>query len=176
MLYLVWLFLVCLMMFVFHIFICIVLQWGWLVSALEWCVFVCNHNTRGDHWKDSFTTSPRFIQAIMANGSHSVPVNKLVFMYCALHGLMWTLCVRVSDASRHMGGEWAALPPTVAVRVSVRFIDPLAVPALLDPDSGDPAAGCRAPACSFSRGKNNLWLSSCWQKSQLYSNNCCSYF
>ncbi|XP_030299274.1 uncharacterized protein LOC115597481 [Sparus aurata] len=43
-------------------------EWGWLVSALEWCVFVCNHNTRGDHWKDSFTTSPRFIQAIMANG------------------------------------------------------------------------------------------------------------
>ncbi|XP_047449762.1 uncharacterized protein si:ch1073-145m9.1 isoform X2 [Mugil cephalus] len=43
-------------------------QWGWLVSALEWCVFVCNHNTRGEHWKNSFTSSPRLIQAIMANG------------------------------------------------------------------------------------------------------------
>ncbi|XP_039987451.1 uncharacterized protein si:ch1073-145m9.1 [Xiphias gladius] len=43
-------------------------EWGWLVSALEWCVFLCNHNARGGHWKNSFTTSPRFVQAIMANG------------------------------------------------------------------------------------------------------------
>uniref|UniRef100_A0A3B4VIE3 CDP-diacylglycerol--inositol 3-phosphatidyltransferase n=1 Tax=Seriola dumerili TaxID=41447 RepID=A0A3B4VIE3_SERDU len=43
-------------------------EWGWLVSALEWCVFVCNHSTRGEHWKSSFTCSPRLIQAIMTNG------------------------------------------------------------------------------------------------------------
>ncbi|XP_042269639.1 CDP-diacylglycerol--glycerol-3-phosphate 3-phosphatidyltransferase isoform X1 [Thunnus maccoyii] len=43
-------------------------EWGWLVSTLEWCVFVCNHSARGDHWKNSFTTSPAIIQAIMANG------------------------------------------------------------------------------------------------------------
>ncbi|XP_011617280.1 uncharacterized protein [Takifugu rubripes] len=43
-------------------------KWGWLVSTVEWCVFVCNHNARGDHWKDSFAASPRFVQAVMANG------------------------------------------------------------------------------------------------------------
>ncbi|CAK6970335.1 CDP-diacylglycerol--inositol 3-phosphatidyltransferase [Scomber scombrus] len=43
-------------------------EWGWLVSALEWCVFVCNHDARGDRWKDSFTSSPALIRAIMANG------------------------------------------------------------------------------------------------------------
>ncbi|KAG7218375.1 hypothetical protein INR49_008011 [Caranx melampygus] len=43
-------------------------QWGWLVSALEWCVFVCNHGNRGEHWKSSFTCSPRLIRNIMANG------------------------------------------------------------------------------------------------------------
>ncbi|XP_075993228.1 uncharacterized protein LOC142988094 isoform X2 [Genypterus blacodes] len=43
-------------------------EWGWLVSTVEWCVFVCNHSTRGGQWKSSFSTSPPFIQAIMANG------------------------------------------------------------------------------------------------------------
>ncbi|XP_041849922.1 uncharacterized protein si:ch1073-145m9.1 [Melanotaenia boesemani] len=43
-------------------------EWGWLVSAVEWCVFVCNHTTRGDQWKSSFSSSPRLIRAIMANG------------------------------------------------------------------------------------------------------------
>lgn len=43
-------------------------EWGWLPSSLEWCVFVCNHSARGDQWKNSFTTSPPFIQAVMANG------------------------------------------------------------------------------------------------------------
>ncbi|XP_017277525.1 uncharacterized protein si:ch1073-145m9.1 isoform X2 [Kryptolebias marmoratus] len=43
-------------------------QWGWLVSALEWCVFVCNHHTRGEQWKSSFSSSPPLIRAIMANG------------------------------------------------------------------------------------------------------------
>ncbi|KAL6115621.1 uncharacterized protein ACO6RY_00425 [Pungitius sinensis] len=43
-------------------------EWGWLVSALEWCVFVCNHNARGEQWKSGFISSPRFIQAVMENG------------------------------------------------------------------------------------------------------------
>ncbi|XP_030007400.1 uncharacterized protein LOC115431286 [Sphaeramia orbicularis] len=43
-------------------------KWGWLVSAVEWCVFVCNHSARGDRWKNSFSTSPPLIQAIMSNG------------------------------------------------------------------------------------------------------------
>ncbi|KAF3847248.1 hypothetical protein F7725_020276, partial [Dissostichus mawsoni] len=67
-------------------------KWAWLVSAVEWCVFVCNHSATGDQWKNSFISSPRLIQAIMANGKR-----------------------RVSDPSWHMGGEWAALPPPVAV-------------------------------------------------------------
>ncbi|XP_023145082.2 uncharacterized protein si:ch1073-145m9.1 isoform X2 [Amphiprion ocellaris] len=43
-------------------------EWGFLVCALEWCVFVCNHSTRGEQWKESFSSSPPLIQAIMANG------------------------------------------------------------------------------------------------------------
>ncbi|KAM9318966.1 uncharacterized protein KZ484_023277 isoform 2-T2 [Pholidichthys leucotaenia] len=43
-------------------------EWGWLVCALEWCVFVCNHHSRGEQWKSSFSSSPALIQAIMANG------------------------------------------------------------------------------------------------------------
>ncbi|XP_046891229.1 uncharacterized protein si:ch1073-145m9.1 isoform X1 [Hypomesus transpacificus] len=45
-----------------------VFKCGWLVSTVEWCVLVCNHNSRGAHWKSSFTDSPSWIQAIMANG------------------------------------------------------------------------------------------------------------
>uniref|UniRef100_A0A3B4ZN97 Uncharacterized protein n=1 Tax=Stegastes partitus TaxID=144197 RepID=A0A3B4ZN97_9TELE len=54
------------------------LQWGFLVCALEWCVFVCNHNTRGDQWKKSFSSSPRLIQAIMANGDKCASAFKLM--------------------------------------------------------------------------------------------------
>ncbi|KAK5929800.1 hypothetical protein CgunFtcFv8_011002 [Champsocephalus gunnari] len=43
-------------------------KWAWLVSAVEWFVFVCNNSARGDQWKNSFISSPRLIQAIMANG------------------------------------------------------------------------------------------------------------
>lgn len=64
--------------------------------------------------------------------------------------------VRVSDTSRHMGGEWAALPPSVAVRVPARFTVPLVVSAALDSGSGDCAAGCRPPAGSVSGGRSPL--------------------
>ncbi|KAG7479859.1 CDP-diacylglycerol-inositol 3-phosphatidyltransferase 1 [Solea senegalensis] len=47
-------------------------KWGWLVSSVEWCVFVCNHSTRGDQWKNSFSSSPALIQAVMANGFRTV--------------------------------------------------------------------------------------------------------
>ncbi|XP_053728066.1 uncharacterized protein si:ch1073-145m9.1 isoform X1 [Synchiropus splendidus] len=43
-------------------------QLGWLVSAMEWCVFVCNHAAKGEQWKNSFNSSPPIIRAIMANG------------------------------------------------------------------------------------------------------------
>ncbi|XP_028276296.1 uncharacterized protein LOC114445432 [Parambassis ranga] len=71
-------------------------KWGWLVSALEWCVFVCNHSSRGDQWKSSFTSCPSFIQAIMAygfrtplgmwvvSGLHCLPV----WMYACQWGLL----------------------------------------------------------------------------------------
>lgn len=57
---------------------------------------------------------------------------------------------RVSDASWHMGGERAALPPTMAVWVSVGFTDSLG------PGCGVLAAGLRPPAGSVSGGRNNL--------------------
>ncbi|XP_071374597.1 CDP-diacylglycerol--serine O-phosphatidyltransferase [Centroberyx affinis] len=68
-------------------------EWGWLVSAVEWCVFVCNHNARGSQWKDSFTASPRFVQAIMANGFHT-PLGTWVIsgLHCLplwLYGYRW---------------------------------------------------------------------------------------
>uniref|UniRef100_A0A8C1CZE4 Uncharacterized protein n=1 Tax=Cyprinus carpio carpio TaxID=630221 RepID=A0A8C1CZE4_CYPCA len=43
-------------------------EWGWLVSSVEWCVFVCNHNARGAQWKNSFTESPVWVRAVMAKG------------------------------------------------------------------------------------------------------------
>ncbi|KAK7882233.1 hypothetical protein WMY93_028407 [Mugilogobius chulae] len=65
-------------------------QGGWLVSSLEWCVFVCNHSSKGEDWKNSFNSSPRIIQAIMANGFHT-PLGLLVVS--GLHGLpLWLYC------------------------------------------------------------------------------------
>ncbi|XP_051963582.1 CDP-diacylglycerol--glycerol-3-phosphate 3-phosphatidyltransferase [Xyrauchen texanus] len=43
-------------------------DWGWLVSSVEWCVFVCNHNARGANWKNTFKESPVLVQAVMAKG------------------------------------------------------------------------------------------------------------
>ncbi|XP_059186700.1 uncharacterized protein si:ch1073-145m9.1 [Centropristis striata] len=74
---------------------CLLFEWGWLVSALEWCVFVCNHGTRGGHWKSSFTSSPRFIQTVMANGFRT-PLGTWVVsgLHCLplwLYGYQWGL-------------------------------------------------------------------------------------
>ncbi|TRY92984.1 hypothetical protein DNTS_003488, partial [Danionella cerebrum] len=49
-------------------------DWGWLVSSLEWCVFVCNHNLRGANWKNSFNETPVWVRAVMAKGLHVLPV------------------------------------------------------------------------------------------------------
>ncbi|XP_070685816.1 uncharacterized protein [Pempheris klunzingeri] len=70
-------------------------EWGWLVSAWEWCVFVCNHSTSGDQWKDSFTSSPRLIRAVMANGFRT-PLGTWVVsgLHCLplwLYGCRWGL-------------------------------------------------------------------------------------
>ncbi|XP_042343139.1 uncharacterized protein si:ch1073-145m9.1 isoform X2 [Plectropomus leopardus] len=81
-------------------------EWGWLVSALEWCVFVCNHSARGDQWKTSFISSPRFIQAVMANGFRT-PLGSWVVsgLHCLplwLYGYQWDLL-----------SHWLSLPPWV---------------------------------------------------------------
>lgn len=62
----------------------LVSEWGWLLSALEWCVFVCNHSEGGEQWKSSFSNSPRLIRTIMANGFRT-PVG--VWVVSGLHGL-----------------------------------------------------------------------------------------
>ncbi|CAN9511199.1 unnamed protein product [Ophioblennius macclurei] len=62
----------------------LVSEWGWLLSALEWCVFVCNHSERGEQWKSSFNSSPRLIQTIMADGFRT-PLG--VWVVSGLHGL-----------------------------------------------------------------------------------------
>ncbi|XP_040901530.1 uncharacterized protein si:ch1073-145m9.1 isoform X1 [Toxotes jaculatrix] len=78
-------------------------EWGWLVSALEWCVFVCNHNTRGGHWKNSFACSPRLIQAIMANGFRT-PLG--VWVVSGLHCLpLW-----LYGYQRDLLSHWLYLP------------------------------------------------------------------
>uniref|UniRef100_A0A3Q3XKX9 Uncharacterized protein n=1 Tax=Mola mola TaxID=94237 RepID=A0A3Q3XKX9_MOLML len=79
------------------------LDWGWLVSAVEWCVFVCNHSARGAHWKNSFTGSPRFIQAIMANGLRT-PLG--TWVVSGLHGLpLW-----LYGCQRGLLSRWLYLP------------------------------------------------------------------
>ncbi|CAG6007166.1 unnamed protein product [Menidia menidia] len=97
-------------------------EWGWLVSSLEWCVFVCNHNTRGDQWKHSFAGSPRLIRAIMANGFqtplgvwvvsglHVLPV----WMYLSQRGLLsswldWPLLIQVTGTLLLVVGRLFAL-------------------------------------------------------------------
>ncbi|XP_048581971.1 uncharacterized protein LOC5511306 isoform X2 [Nematostella vectensis] len=47
---------------------CYVSKSGWLVSCLEWLVFVCTHSL-GPSWKNtSRTPQPLWVQAVMANG------------------------------------------------------------------------------------------------------------
>ncbi|KAF7642918.1 hypothetical protein LDENG_00248320, partial [Lucifuga dentata] len=73
-------------------------KWGWLVSAVEWCVFACNHNTRGSQWKNSFSSSPPFIRAIMANGFQT-PVGLWVVsgLHCLPLWLYGQQCGLLSD-------------------------------------------------------------------------------
>ncbi|KAM9359104.1 uncharacterized protein ABDE67_002251 [Symphorus nematophorus] len=79
-------------------------EWGWLVSALEWCVFVCNHNARGDHWKSSFSSSPPLIQAIMANGFRT-PLG--TWVVSGLHCLpLW-----LYGCQRGLPARWLLLTP-----------------------------------------------------------------
>ncbi|XP_030236634.1 uncharacterized protein si:ch1073-145m9.1 [Gadus morhua] len=70
-------------------------EWGWLVTAVEWCVFVCNHSARGADWKSSFTTSPYLVRSIMAKG-FKTPLGAWVIIgiHCLplwLYGHRWGL-------------------------------------------------------------------------------------
>lgn len=130
------------------------MQWGWLVPAVEWCVFVCNHSARGDHWKSSFTVSPWLVRTIMANGNKfkkTKQKNKATVSYLATLSLVqitdcaFLFVIRVSDSAWLVGSEWAALPPTVAICMS-QWVPP----AFLDSGPGDPSAGWRPPAGSVS--------------------------
>ncbi|KAL2096163.1 hypothetical protein ACEWY4_008311 [Coilia grayii] len=71
-------------------------EWGWLISSLEWCVFVCNHSAFGVQWKSSFTESPHWVNAIMAKG-FKTPLGVLaiaglhvlpVWLYGYQHGIL----------------------------------------------------------------------------------------
>nr|XP_032835272.1 uncharacterized protein LOC116957307 [Petromyzon marinus] len=54
---------------------------GYLLSALEWTVFVCNHRSLGADWKENFDGAPRWVQAVMANGGwFCTPVGLLAVM------------------------------------------------------------------------------------------------
>ncbi|KAM6987976.1 uncharacterized protein LKV04_010742 [Tautogolabrus adspersus] len=81
-------------------------KWGWLVSAVEWCVFVCNHNARGDHWKNSFSSSPRLIRAIMDNGFRT-PLG--LWVVSGLHYLpLW-----LYGSQKGLLSHWMYLPPSI---------------------------------------------------------------
>eukprot|EP00062_Callorhinchus_milii_P011770 gi/632958048/ref/XP_007894815.1/ PREDICTED: CDP-diacylglycerol--inositol 3-phosphatidyltransferase [Callorhinchus milii] len=43
-------------------------EWGHFITSLEWCVFVCTHNSMGAEWKKRFDRSPWWAQSVMANG------------------------------------------------------------------------------------------------------------
>ncbi|CAH1801376.1 unnamed protein product [Owenia fusiformis] len=45
---------------------CVLYDWGYLVAALEWIVFVCTH-TQGAEWKKSYIQAPWFVSMVMAN-------------------------------------------------------------------------------------------------------------
>uniref|UniRef100_A0A4W4HQ53 Uncharacterized protein n=1 Tax=Electrophorus electricus TaxID=8005 RepID=A0A4W4HQ53_ELEEL len=57
---------------------------SWLVSSIEWCIFVCNHNARGPQWKNSFMESPIWVHTIIAAGFRT-PQD--VLAVGSLHGL-----------------------------------------------------------------------------------------
>ncbi|XP_059511376.1 uncharacterized protein si:ch1073-145m9.1 isoform X3 [Stegostoma tigrinum] len=42
-------------------------KWGHFVSSLEWCVFVCMHNSMGADWKNKFGEGPWWVRKTMAN-------------------------------------------------------------------------------------------------------------
>ncbi|XP_034557010.1 uncharacterized protein si:ch1073-145m9.1 [Notolabrus celidotus] len=87
-------------------------EWGWLVSAVEWCVFVCNHSSRGDHWKDSFSRSPAIIRAIMDKGFRT-PLG--LWVVSGLHCLpLWLYGSQTGLLSR-----WMYLPPWIQNLVTV---------------------------------------------------------
>lgn len=90
----------------------LIFQGGWLVSAVEWCVFVCNHGgARGGHdWKNSFTSSPLIIRAIMANGFQT-PLGLLVVS--GLH------CLPLWLYSEQRGLLEAFLPFWIQVQVTL---------------------------------------------------------
>ncbi|CAL8350188.1 unnamed protein product [Lota lota] len=81
-------------------------EWGWLVTAVEWCVFVCNHSARGADWKSSFTTSPYLVRAIMAKG-FKTPLGTWVII--GIHCLpLWLYGNRWGFLSQPLG-----LPPWI---------------------------------------------------------------
>ncbi|XP_069022612.1 CDP-diacylglycerol--serine O-phosphatidyltransferase [Embiotoca jacksoni] len=92
-------------------------EWGWLVAALEWCVFVCNHGSRGDQWKESFSSSPALIQAIMSNGFrtplgvwvvsglHVLPV----WLYACRWGFLWSRWIQAAGTLLLAAGRLLAL-------------------------------------------------------------------
>ncbi|XP_043910492.1 uncharacterized protein LOC122787704 isoform X1 [Protopterus annectens] len=62
----------------------ILFRWGYFIAALEWCVFVCTHNSLGADWKNKFGSSPWWVQRVMANG-FKTPVG--FFAIAGLHVL-----------------------------------------------------------------------------------------
>ncbi|KAM9801200.1 uncharacterized protein ACB057_008265 [Neosynchiropus ocellatus] len=79
-------------------------QLGWLVSAMEWCVFLCNHATQGERWKKSFSSGPPIVRAIMANGFRT-PLG--LWVVGGLHGLpLW-----LYGGQHGLLSSWLLMPP-----------------------------------------------------------------
>lgn len=91
-------------------------------------------------------------------------------------GCVVSFGARVSNPSWHVGGEWAPLPPFVALHASEGLVDPLAAAASLDPGSGNLSAGYRASAGSVCRGRNQVTEIQVIQVNAIRLNICCLFF
>lgn len=106
-------------------------QWGWLVSSVEWCVFVCNHCSKGEDWKNSFNHSPKIIQKIMANGFRT-PLGVLVvsglhclpvWFYCSHHSLVpLSLWAQLITALLILGRSLALVAEAWCIWTHIKFL------------------------------------------------------
>ncbi|XP_038053739.1 uncharacterized protein LOC119726211 [Patiria miniata] len=69
---------------------CWLFRWGYFVSALEWCTFVCTH-TAGWQWKSNYGQAPWLIKNVMADNFRS-PIGMYAILSLNLLPLWFYFC------------------------------------------------------------------------------------